>query len=247
MSKIIFLSNQFLKTLYRDKFLVVLIFILPVLLIFVGAMSAPDREVLFIMDGQIVNPAPETVEISVILYSLTGLVLVASIISFYLGMNLNKLVPRLKQYSYTTPQIISAFLLVVILINLLITLMVTVFSLNWLDVNDMIGYFLGLFLSSLLFSTFGLIISKLVDTTALGLYLILTISILDTAFLENPLFSRRYNEDWMNLMPAYYSIKMAFRAIFDLKENWYDDIQFVLFYEAVLVAIYLIINYFKKS
>lgn len=247
MKRISYLSTQLVKTIFREKFIVGLIIILPILLILSGAMSAPDRDIAMVLEGNMIQPLPKARDISVILYVMTALVLTSSIISFFLGMNLKYIIPRLKQSTYTSFEITSSFLLVVIILDVIMTVLVISFSLIWLDIDNLFGFFLGLFLSAIIFSTIGLIIANIADTSSLGLYLILTLSVLDTGFLENPIYSRRYSEDWMGLMPTHHSIQLLFRSFFDVGVAWSEGIGLILVYELILLAIYLLLTKFNGS
>ena len=247
MKRSLYLSSQFFKTIFREKFIVGLIIVLPIILILSGAMSAPDRNIALVLEGKLIQPAPTAVDISVILYVMTSLVLTSSIVSFFLGMNLKYIIPRLKQASYSSIEIILSFLIVVTILDLVMTTMVISFSLIWLEIDDLFGFFIGLFLSAIIFSTIGLIVANIADTTSLGLYLVLTLSVLDTGFLENPIYSRRYNEDWMGYMPTHHSIRLIFRSFFEVGADWMEGIGSILIYELVLLVFYLLLTRFNSS
>lgn len=242
MNNTIILSSFFGRTVVRDRIIIFLIAVLPTLLVFAGAASAPERDITVILDGQIITPLPSAVEISVALYAVTAVVLVASIVSFYLGFNLKHLTGRLQQVNYKSSEINFSFIIVMLVVNFIMTTAISLFSLQWVTVTNFIGYFTGLLLASIIFSTLGLIIAELVDTTTLGLYGILTLAVLDTAFLENPIYSRRYNESWISIMPTHESIQLILRTIYDTGTTWTDNIVFILIYELVLILIYLLIS-----
>jgi hypothetical protein len=245
MKNTILLSKYFAKTLIRDKVVVSLILFLPVILVFAGAASAPNRELMLVLDDQIINPFPTAKEISVTLYTITAVVLVASLVSFFLGFNLKKLIPRLKQVNYTSLEIVLSFIAVMLVINLSMSLVVGLFSLIWIDVNNYFGFMVGLILSSIIFSTLGLIIAELVDTTTLGLYGILVVAVLDTGFLENPVYSRRYNEDWISIMPSHESIQLVLRTVLDTGTDWTNNLFFIIGYEMILIILYFIISKYR--
>lgn len=240
MNRTLLLTSYFGRSVIRERIIVVLIVILPVLLVFTGAASAPDRDITLILDDQIITPP--AVEISVALYAVTAMVLIASIVSFYLGFNLKHIADRLQQVNYNSSEISLSFILVMFVINLIMTVAISLFSLFWVDVVEFCGYFMGLFLASIIFSTLGLIIAELVDTTTLGLYGILTLAVFDTAFLENPIYSRRYTETWISIMPTHEPIQLILRTFFDTGRHWFSNIGFIIIYELVLFVTYLVIS-----
>ncbi|MHA2238129.1 MAG: hypothetical protein ACXAB2_07135 [Candidatus Hodarchaeales archaeon] len=87
-----------------------------------------------------------------------------------------------------------------------------------------------------------MLVAEIVDTKELGLYLILTLGVIDTAFLENPIYSKRYNDPGLALMPSHESIKMLLRSVFDLDISWLVNLPGILLYEIALIVIYLLLK-----
>jgi len=243
MNKTTSLSITFGKTISRDKVIMVLIILLPVILVFAGAASSPATSLRVNIDNHIMMLQAE--EISVLLYTITATVLVASVVSFFLGFNLKQLIPRLQQTNYKKSEIILAFITVMVIINIVMSIAIALFSTIWVDVTNYVGYIIGIFLASIIFSTIGLIVAEIVDTTTLGLYSILSLAVLDTAFLENPMYSRRYSENWISFMPSHESIQMVLRSVYDTSHLWTDNLVFIALYEVVLIVVYLIISKFR--
>ncbi|MFW9990602.1 MAG: hypothetical protein ACFFD4_00955 [Candidatus Odinarchaeota archaeon] len=245
MNKTLYLTTYYGRSFLREKILLVLLLLFPILLIAVAAMSAPDGTLPIELDGTLIDPAPQAGEVLAILNSTTALVFVASITSFFMAFQLKSVLPRLRNAGYGDFQIAMALVTLMMIVNLYVTAFVSVLALNWISPHDFVGYMLSLFLSSVIFSTIGLVLASLVDTRTFGLISILTLAVLDTAFLENPIYSRRYDEAWTGLMPAHGTVKMLFRSTFDIGTHWTGDLVSVLFYELVLILIYLVVV--KKS
>ncbi len=241
MNKMITLSKYYGKGLFREPTLLVIIFLFPLILIIVSASSAPEGTLPLTIDGEIIQPFPQADEVTVLLYSTTAIVLVVSIVSFFTGFHLKTVYPRLKISGYSSLEIGAALILLLFIINALVTIIVTLFTLNWVTPNDFTGYFASLFLSAIIFSLLGLIIASLVDTKALGMNAILTLAVIDAGFLENPVYSRRYDESWMDIMPAHRTIQSLFRATYDTGTSWTNELFFILAYIAVILAIYAIV------
>jgi hypothetical protein len=245
MKGVFTLIRYFGTTIIREKIIVMLIFLLPVILVIAGVGGTPDRDLVILLDTKFIQV--EILEISVILYTVTAIALTSSVVSFFLSYNVKQVIPRLIQSNYSRLQIVLSFIIVIMIINLFLTIAIAFFSLIWILEIIFIGYIIGLFLTSIIFSTLGLILAELVDTLTLGLIGILTLAVLDTAFLENPIYSRRYNEDWMFLMPSHESIQLIFRALLDTGVHWSANLLFIIGYELFLITIYyLIIKYRRK-
>lgn len=69
----------------------------------------------------------------------------------------------------------------------------------------------------------------------------LTLAILDTSFLENPVLSRRYDDWWTALMPAHGPLRMIFRSAYETGVSWTFDLKYVFLYEIVLINLYIIV------
>jgi len=108
------------------------------------------------------------------------------------------------------------------------------------DVHDVSGYLLGLLMGAEIFSVIGLLAAKIVDSKSLGLNIILTLAILDTAFLENPVFSRRYDEWWIDLMPSHRAISMILKSSFELSSEWLSDLRYTFLYLIILIIVYVV-------
>lgn len=69
----------------------------------------------------------------------------------------------------------------------------------------------------------------------------LTLAILDTSFLENPVLSRRYDDWWTALMPAHGPLRMIFRSAYETGVSWTFGLKYVFLYEIVLINLYIIV------
>ena len=240
MNKFTFIISSFSKSFFRDKGILALIVVLPLILISFASAGALEGD--FVLEFDAIHASFKAVSLLVVLYSVTAIVFVSSISSFFISFNIKHLIPRLQNVGYSYIHISIGFITIILSINLFITVFVFLYIDYLIDILDPIGLFIGFFVSSFIYSILGLIIAELVNTKMLGIYLILTIGMLDTAFLENPVFSRRYGEAWIGLMPGNQPIKMAIRSIFDTGVFWYDDCIFVLVYLLALIVIYIIIR-----
>ncbi len=247
MNKMITLTKYYGKSLFREQTLLIIIFLFPIILITVAAFSAPEGSIPITLDGELIEPFPDADEVSVLLYSSTAVVFVVSIVSFFTGFQLKTVYPRLKISGYSSLEVGSALVFLILFINTLVTIIVTLFTLNWVTPEDITGYVVSLFISGIIFSLLGLIIADIVDTKALGLNAILTVAIIDTGFLENPIYSRRYDESWMDIMPAHRPVQSLFRATYDTGVSWTNDLSFMILYIIGILLVYaIIIKLFRK-
>jgi hypothetical protein len=238
--KVFSLVISLIKVFSKEKSVLVALIIFPLILIGSAAASAPEGVLPLSIEGVQVYPPVEAETLLVLLYSLTSIVFVASISSFFLFYQLKAVLPRLRISGYSNYDIVIGFTFVTFAINLAAVVLISNFSLVWVNVRDYFGYSVGLFLGAVIFSIIGLLTAKIVDSKTLGLNSILTLSILDTAFLENPVFSRRYDAWWIDVMPSHRSLSIILKSSFELGSKWTSDLSFVSFYFLILVMIYII-------
>lgn len=229
----------------RERSLVLTLVVLPILLLVTGRISAPADMVAFTMDSTLIISNSETMLLS--LYALTAVVLVASVSSFSFSFNFKPVVPRLTLLGYQTVEISFAFLLLVGGINLFAVGVTWLYVTSVMDVQDPFGLFVGLVFASIIFSTIGLILSDLTTSKTLGLYLVLTLAMMDTAFIENPVFSRRYNDKWVDLMPSHHSLTIILRSVYETGTDWSSILPQVLLYELILVLFLILTRKFKAT
>ncbi|MFW9856814.1 MAG: hypothetical protein ACFFFG_17330 [Candidatus Thorarchaeota archaeon] len=247
MSTVINLSAGIVKNFAREKAIVLLLLMFPILMVIMAVASAPDSMVPLELDDTLVLPPPSGEEVAVILYSITALVFVTSITSFFVSFQLRSVVPRLRILGYSNFKIIASFVLVVVLISALSTIAITIVGTQWVSPIDWGGYIFSLFAGAIIFSTIGLIVAELVDSKELGLYLILTLGAIDTGFLENPIYSQRYNDPGLAIMPGNVPIHMLLRASFETSKSWMVGLQAIVLYEIFLIGIYLVVKRLFRS
>lgn len=233
------------KNFLRDKGVVISLVALPLLLMSVAKKSAPKDPIQFTLDSKMLVTDSEVMILA--LYALTSVVLVAAVTSFFLAFNMKTLLPRLRIVGYTTGEIAGAFFILASLVNLISVIFVWMYSLNAIDIRDPNGFLISLSLVAIIMSIFGLLTAELVSSRTLGLYVILSLAIIDTAFMENPVFSRRYNDDWIGFMPSHHSLTILLRSIFDTGINWSDGLISVGIYIVILFISYFVIRSWRQS
>ncbi len=235
------------KSLLRERTLLFIVVLFPIILILAAAASAPERALPLVLDGNPITPAPDADEVVVALYSITATALVMSILSFFAAFQLKHLIPRLKIQGYSLMSMILALVALLIVVDIFVSFLVTVLAVTWIQPHDYWGIFVSMLLGGLLFGSLGILIAYMVDSKHLGLNVILTIAVIDTGFLENPLYSRRYDEEWMRFMPAFGPVRMLLRATFDTGTAWTSELLQVLAYEVfIIVFMYLVIKILRK-
>lgn len=245
MNKALSLTRYLGLGFLRERGLIFTLVVLPVLLLVTGRISAPADKVFFTMDSNLIISSSETLLLS--LYALTAVVLVSSVSSFSFSFSSKNVLPRLNILGYDALEIGSAFLLLVGGINLFAVGATWIYVITIIDVNDPLGLFIGLVFASIIFSTVGLIISDLTVSKTLGLYLILTLAMMDTAFIENPVFSRRYNDAWVDLMPSHHSLTIILRSVYETGTDWYSIVPQTIAYELVLIFLLFLVRKTKST
>ncbi len=242
MKQVLYLTSGILKNFTREKLIIIILILFPILLIGMATLSAPEGNVPIKIDEVLIQPFPSATTISVILYSMTAVILMASITSFFISYQLKSVTPRLRIFSYSGFQIGAAFILIILAVSAISAVAVVTFGSFWVTPREWLGYFLALLFGAVIFSTIGLIITEIVDSKELGLFIILTFSVIDTSFLENPIISRRYHEPWTVVMPAHNPIQMLFHSTFENTQPWIEDLPLLILYELILIFVYLLIR-----
>ncbi|OLS20399.1 MAG: hypothetical protein HeimC2_37510 [Candidatus Heimdallarchaeota archaeon LC_2] len=240
MGKFIPLAIYISKNFFREKSVVILLVVLPLILLNSADMSAPDLDIALELDDT--TTQVEADALLIILYAMTAVVFTAATTSYFVVFNNKNLVPRLIVSGFSRLQITFSMLLIILGVNLIVSLIVWIYVLYSVEVINEFGFFVGLFLGSFIFSTIGLILGDSVQNKTLGLYTLLTLGMLDTAFLENPVLSRRYNEGWIFVMPARASVEILLRSSVNSGVNWSDGLINALIYELILIFGYIVLK-----
>ncbi len=228
------------KNIARERAAVALILFFPVLIVLVAATTSPEGTYDLVIDGILAEPSPTFESITVILYSLTAIAFVSSIVSFLLSFQLKSLIPRMQVIGYPRWKLSLSYLLVTFPISIIVAVIVTIIAFVWVDPTSKIGFFLSLFLANVTSAILGLIIANLSKSKEIGLYTVLTIAFMDIGFLENPVFSKRADEAWLKYMPGNYLVRMALRATYFTGSDWAKDVGFIFVYQIVLILIFFI-------
>ncbi len=234
------------RNIAREKAAVALIVFFPILIVLVAATTSPEGTYNLAIDGAFAQPAPTFESITVILYSLTAIAFVSSIVSFLLSFQLKSLIPRMQVIGYPRWKLSLSYLLVTFAISVVVAVVVTMISFIWVEPKSEIGFFLSLFLANVTFAILGLIVANLSKSKEIGLYTILTIAFMDIGFLENPVFSKRADEAWLKYMPGNYLVRMALRATYFSGSDWIKDVGFIIGYQLVLILIFFITSNLKS-
>ena len=235
------LTKYFIKSISREAVMNLVMVLFPVILLLAAIYSSPEGTVPLVFDGKLLDPLPRALDVTIIIYSVTAVAFLASIMSFFISFELKKVMPRLRIMNYSSLEIGLALITLIALFNLNFTLIITALTLYWVKPISLIGYVISIYLTAVIFSLFGFIFSRLVDTKSLGILLLLTIVTMDTGFLENPVLSRRYNDAFMDFMPSHKGIESLFRSTFNTGKNWTVDLPFIFIYIITMLVIYLII------
>ncbi len=228
----------------RERGVIISLVILPLLLQVSAQAAAPKSDILMKFDGSTFTSSGVT--LNLMLYSLTAVVIVASISSFFLAHNLRNTSARLKLQGYSSLSLIIGLLTLVILIDVFIVTVIYLYDVAIISVRSDIGFFVSLVSIAVIFSTIGIILASVSDSKSLGLYLILTLGVVDTAFIENPVLSRRYNDNWIDFMPSHGSVKMLFRSVYDTGTAWTESIYLIIIYEIGLLLVLWLYNRYRN-
>ncbi len=225
----------------REKIIVALLVVLPFVMLTAATATMPDQTLDIKIEGVSITPAPTAKSVSVALYALTTVGFIAALTTFFINFQLKKVRPRLQIAGYSSTSITSALIIITAIVSTIVTLTVLFFGFLWFTPSSLIGYTVSLVMGAIIFSTIGLILSTVLESKELGIYILLTLVLLDTGFVEHPFYSRRWDDPYLIILPAHHVVRMVMRSSFAPSgvSPWYRLLPFALFYEAILIAILL--------
>lgn len=237
MSQTLSLAGSLALDFLRHRLMVFLLLLFPLLIILMAVEGAPDQPVPLVLDGRPVTPIPAPEAIQVLSFSMTAVVLVGALTGFFTGFQLRSIGPRLEVVGLGRSQVAAAQTLVLLGVDVFVVVFSGNVSRFWVRPDSLLTHYGSLFLAAVLFNIIGLLLSRLVDTRAMGLNLLLALAVLDTAFLENPVLSRRFEEDWIGIMPAHRPVELLYGGAFAGQSLWSLDSVYVLAYASVLLLL----------
>jgi len=228
-----FLALDFL----RHRLMVFLLLLFPLLIIFMAVQGAPDQPVPIHLDGDLVVPMPAPEEIQVLSFTMTAVALVGALTGFFTGFQLKSLTMRLEVLGVKPWQVGLAQAIVLVGVDVFVVAFAGNVSRFWIEPVAPGWHYGALLLGTFVFTLFGLILARVADSRALGLNVILAVAVLDTAFLENPVLSRRFTEGWLDILPAHRPVQLLYRAGFTGQDLWGVDAAAAVLYSLVLSGI----------
>ena len=245
LRKELFLYQKILFSFIRQKGIILMTIIFPVIFLSVGWFTGNDIQLTFTINNDIL--IAKTREISVISLSLVSVSFLAIFISFYLFLTTKQMDFRLKRNGYSNFQIFRSKLFSIGF--LLIPSSIITFGLGILlvKVNDITLVLVAFILEIFIYALIGVIISFLLQNRLQATYTALILVVIDLGFLESPLWSEVYNKSFMVLLPGYYPSKLLLEASFSLSSVPLESIGFSLLYIIGLLIIIIIISKFKRN
>lgn len=226
------------KNIARERSAMVMIIFFPVLFVLIAGITSPEGTYPLVLNEKMINPEPTFKEITIILYSLTAIAFVSSIVSFFLSFQMKKVLPRFQVLGYPSWYLNVSYIIVTVVLSSIVALIVSLIAFNWIEPKSLIGIVVSLFLVAITFALLGLIIANISKTKEIGLYIVLTISFIDIGFLENPTFSNRANDKWLEYLPGNAPVKMIFHSTYHSGSTWLNPLGFILVYQLILIIIY---------
>lgn len=246
MKRALTLTKYFITSIRRETTMNIVMVMFPIILLLAAVYSSPEGTMPLVLDNKLITPFPKALDITIVIYSVTAVAFLSSLMSFFISFELKSVMPRLTIMNYKPVDISNALITLIALFNLGFTAIITLFTLYWVEPLDLIGYTLSIYLISIIFSIIGLIFSQLINTKSLGILLLLTLVTMDTGFLENPVLSRRYNDPFMDYMPSHKGLESLFRSTFDTGKNWISNTPFILAYILSMIIFYILLMKLKK-
>ena len=249
LKKVIISLIMILKMLVRQKIVVVLLLIIPMVFLSIVELTASDRVLPFqlaSLDKELFVHISEK-GISFVFFAVAS----CGFLVAFLALNLiqkNSLVNRrLIVCGYHPVEIITSIMLVLLLIIVLIAIYVGLLTNTFYTIDNLIRFIFGLMIIGFVYGSYGLLVGSLLKADLEGILLVVLLVNIDVGWLQNPLFyAEAQNQVIIQYLPAYYPSQTAIIAAFTDYSSITTSISGIL-YGLVFFLTSIIIFFYKMT
>lgn len=235
--------TMILKMLLRQSFVLLLIFVIPLVFLTIVELTASTNEFPISLAGsedEINLIFPER-QISLVYYSIASCGFLVSFLSLYLIQQNHVVNKRLVLCGFNPSQLLLATFAALVLV--IITIGIYVGSLTFLfhKYEHFIGFILGLFLVGFVYGGYGLLIGSILKKELEGILMIVLLVNIDVGWLQNPVFfSHAENKDFIKYLPGYNPTHSTLIQAFSDEPAYMTNTN-ALIYGAVLMLLAIIV------
>ena len=236
-----------LKILLRQKIVLILIFLIPLLFLFVVDITSTNN-ILPIKFPSIESHSmlllPER-QISLTYYSITTCGFLVSFLGMYLVQQNKATNKRLILCGYHPTELLISILLVLITIIIIIAVYIGGLASLFHKYNDLFGFMTGLALIGFVYGSYGLFIGGLLRKEIEGILALVLLVNIDAGWLQNPiLYTQSENKVFIQLLPAHYPSQSAIiQAFTDYSTSHIDSLG--ILYGLFFLMCALVMFYYK--
>lgn len=246
-SKIIMSIRMIYKMLLRQKIVLLLILLIPLIFLIIVELTTSEsiRPIEFLS-----LEVPETIylperQISLAYYSIATCGFLVAFLALFLVQQ-NRLVnKRLILCGYHPTELLMSTLVVLVIIIAVIAVYVGCLALLFHKFDNMTGFISGLMLIGFVYGCYGLFIGSLLKKELEGILAIVLLVNIDVGWLQNPVFfTQSENKNFTQFLPGHYpSQATIMRAFTDFPT---DQITiYAIIYGILFLSLSIVLYYFK--
>ena len=238
-----------LKDIFRNRFTILLIFLIPAVFYTVAWITFSNGPIFFILGSLKDKPVISVVQqqLGLIFIGLAATGLIASFIAMNLMQRNRMAKKRLLYCGLKTAKLIIAKLVIIIGINLVLGIYVSALASCLMDPRNVVVMAIGFCLCGFVYGCFGLLVGSLVNRELEGILLIVLLANIDVGWLQNPIYYAEAQHKFIiEYLPAFYPSQAAVCGAFT---NYAitAPVIYSLVYGTVFLVVSFIIFHYKMN
>ena len=238
-----------LKDIFRNRFTILLIFLIPVVFFTVAWFTISEGPIFFILGSLETKPIISVVQqqLGIVFIGLAATGLIASFIAMNLMQRNRMAKKRLLFCGLQTAKLIIAKLVIIVGINLVLGIYISALARLLMVPQNLAGMTFGFCLCGFVYGCFGLLIGALVNRELEGILLIVLLANIDVGWLQNPIYYAEAQHKFIiEYLPAFYPSQAAVCGAFT---NYVITVPVIysLIYGTVFLVVSFVIFHFKMN
>jgi len=238
-----------LKDIFRNRFTVLLIFLIPAVFYTVAWITFSESPIFFILGSLKDKPVISVVQqqLGLVFIGLAATGLIASFIAMNLMQRNRMAKKRLLYCGLKTAKLIVAKLVIIIGINLVLGIYISALACLLMDPQSVIGMAIGFCLCGFVYGCFGLLVGSLVNRELEGILLIVLLANIDVGWLQNPIYYADAQHKFIiEYLPAFYPSQAAACGAFT-HYTIAAPVIYSLVYGMVFLVLSFVVFHFKMN
>ena len=201
-----------LQDIFRNRFTLILIFLIPAVFYSVAWITFSEAPVFFILGSLKTKPVISVVQqqLGIVFIGLAATGLIASFIALNLMQRNRMAKKRLVHCGLPTSKLILAKLIIIVGINLVLGIYISALACFLLTPHNVFGMAVGFSLCGFVYGCFGLLVGTIVNRELEGILLIVLLANIDVGWLQNPIYyAEAQNKFIIEYLPAFYPSQVS--------------------------------------